>query len=506
MTSRFHGSTSSTPPAGWLMRGGTLLIIGIGLMLISNMRGSAGIFAWFMPVPFLLHVTLYRGTGNRLWLLVALLVGAIGTLAKTASEPLLMSLAFAVMSGTITALRYYIAYLGWDYIRKWTGSGVAVLAFPVIVVSLEYAQAFYTPLGDWGALANTQLYNLPLLQTAALVGFLGISALMAWAAALLAVIILTKNLAGRALSVGLFLATFVALNVYGDLRLDVVPEGKHILAAAITNDYTFTGTLPDPNSPKVAEMTDTLIDSTRKAAGEGAALAVWGEASTIVSQQGESAFLDRLKTLARTDHIAIIAAYVVKLPAGGAYHMENKFTWITAAGDIAETYEKHHPVPGEGSVPGIAPLKLVSTPYGQMAGAICYDYDFPQLALTQSRLGADMVVLPGLDWRGMLRRHTLMTRIRAIEGGFSLLRAANAATSMAFDNRGQILAAMPSFGTNNRRLLAYLPVGRTDTLYSHIGNLFAYLALITLLALVLLAVRNHLGRTRQPGAHATSRS
>ncbi len=127
-----------------------------------------------------------------------------------------------------------------------------------------------------------------------------------------------------------------------------------------------------------------------------------------------------------------------------------------------------------------------------MAGAICYDYDFPQMALTHSILGADLVVVPGMDWRGLPIRHTLMARIRAIEGGFSLLRSANEATSMGFNNYGQIRAAMSDFGNNDKILLASLPIGKINTLYSRIGNLIAYIAISALLFSLFITVRNYL--------------
>jgi apolipoprotein N-acyltransferase len=268
-----------------------------------------------------------------------------------------------------------------------------------------------------------------------------------------------------------------------------------VLVAGITNSQTFTGTLPDPKDPAVISNTQTLIERTRKAATQGAAIAVWGEASTIVSEKGEEPLLNSLSELAKKHHIVIVAAYAVLLPKdeqSAMYHMKNKFTWIRADGSIAETYLKHHPVPGEGSVPGRAPLKVISTEYGKMAGDICYDDDFPEMSLTYARLGADLIVIPGLDWRGMLRRHTLMARIHAIEGGFSLLRSANDATSMGFDNLGQIRAAMTAFGDNDHILLASLPVERTDTLYSRIGNILAYIAIFALLILFFIAGRNHL--------------
>ncbi len=489
----------------WLLSRGTLLFVGFLSTLLADMRGGAGVFAWFVPTPFLLYAALYRGGKNRLWLLLVLVVAAILTLAKTVSDPLLMSVAFAVMSGTVTGVRFFLAYVLWDYIRTWAGNLAGVAAFPVVVVSLEYLQACYTPLGDWGALANTQVSNLPLLQTAALFGFLGISALMAWAAALVAAIVLNRGVSGLKAQMAVFVAVFVALNVYGDLRLDYVPAGKYVRAAAVGTDYTFTGTLPDPVDPAVARTTDSLIAGTAVAARQGAALAVWAEASTIVTQSGEKRLLDRLRELAKTDRIAIVAAYVVQLPKDAPYHLENKFTWITDTGEIAQTYRKHHPVPGEGSVPGRTPLELIPTAFGNVAGAICYDFDFPQLALTYARLGADFVVVPGLDWRGMLRRHTLMARMRAIEGGFPVLRAADGATSMAFDSRGQIVAALPNFGNNDRVMLAYLPVGRTPTLYSRTGPVLAYAALLALAALLLVASRDRLRsqKVRKSGGDMT---
>lgn len=476
----------------WFSRRGTLLFAGFLLTLLADMRGSAEVFAWFVPIPFLLHAALYRGGKNRLWLLLVLVAASILTLAKTVSDPLLMSVAFSVMSGTLTGVRFFLAYVLWEYIRRWAGNTAGIAAFPIAVVSLEYLQAAYTPLGDWGALANTQVSNLPLLQTAGLFGFLGISALMAWAAALVASVALNRGITGMRTQTAVFVAVFVALNVYGDLRLDHVPAGKYIRAAAVGTDYAFTGVLPDPADPMVARTTDVLIADTAMAARQGAALAVWAEASTIVTQSGEKQLLDRLTELAKTDRIAIVAAYAVRLPKGAPYHLENKFTWITDTGEIAQTYHKHHPVSGEGSVPGRAPLKLVPTAFGNVAGAICYDFDFPQLALTYARLGADFVVVPGLDWRGMLRRHTLMARMRAIEGGFPVLRAANGATSMAFGSRGQIVAALPNFGNNDRVMLAYLPAGRTPTLYSRTGPVIAYAALLALAALLLVAGRNRL--------------
>jgi len=332
-----------------------------------------------------------------------------------------------------------------------------------------------------------------LLQIASLGGFLAISVLVAWGSALTAELILLgagrRALFERRYAVAAFTLVLTAAYIYGDLRLDQVPKGPQILAAAVMSDYRFAGEIPEPDSPAVRKNSDALVEKTRAAARVGARLVAWGEGSTVVSPNGEKALLARLSRIAEKRRIQIVAAYVV-IPKGGigpGRPFQNKYSWILEDGSVAQTYYKHHPVPGEGSVKGDAPLKLVGGDLGGLTGAICYDYDFPGMALSHAAIGADMVVVAGLDWRGMLCRHALMARIRAIEGGFSLLRPANGATSMAFDNRGRIRAAMSNFGENDKIMLASLPASRNFTLYSRIGNLPAYFALAVLLRFLVVA-------------------
>lgn len=478
----------------WITRKEILLSLGIILLIFSDMRAGAGIFAWFAPVPFLIFVMLYGDWKNNLWLFVALTAGSILVLMKAASSPFAFSLSFALMSGSITGIRLFIAYIAWRKFYKQGNTLIAIIAFPSIMVSLEYFQAFYTPLGVWGSFSNTQLYNLPLLQTASLVGFLGITALISWGAVLLAMLIINGSIKRMKIHITIFIIVFTSLNLYGDLRLDRIPKGKHVVVAAVMSDYEFSGKLPDPQDKNVKNATKVLFKKTIKAAQRGASYIVWGEGSTLVSYKDEDTFIKNLCTIAKRHNISIIASYVVILPKEKQtkfLRMENKFTWITNNGTIAETYLKHHPVPGEGSVRGIAPLKTVKTVDGKMAGAICYDYDFPQLALTHSRIGSEMVFLPGLDWRGMLRRHTLMSRIRAIEGGFSLIRSANMASSMGFDGYGRIRSSMSYYENHDRIMIASLPTNRIQTIYSHIGNLLAYVAISVLLILLYGVIRNY---------------
>ena len=189
----------------------------------------------------------------------------------------------------------------------------------------------------------------------------------------------------------------------------------------------------------------------------------------MVEPAEEPDFVARGVDFARRRGVDLVLAYIVPL-SDAPFRMENKYLFISESGDVLETYFKHHPVPGEGSVPGTGPLRGLDRPYGTVAGAICYDYDFPEMSLGHAAVGAGLVVVPASDWRGIDPYHTQMARIRAIEGGFSVVRPVRWATSGAFDAYGRQRASLSHFEENDRVMLATVPTVPLPTLYGRIGD------------------------------------
>lgn len=471
----------------WYLRSLSLLLLGALLIFFADMRGGAGVLAWIAPVPFLLYVVYYRGRRDHMWLFLALQIAANLMLMKIITPPLPYTMAF--MFGIPTGAILFFVYSLWGWIRELSGDAWSSLAYVSIVVLVEWLQAQYGPMGVWGTIAHSQLRNLPLLQTAALFGHLGISALIAWAAVLIALVIKAQSFSRWKYQLAAFALVFVALNVYGNLRLLSVSPGEQIRAAAIFSDLQVSGELPQADSPEVQQTTREQFELTRKAAGMGAELVVWNEGATFISRGNEAAFLGELSELAHTAGTAIVAAYAVPLEDAGnrqdGAEFENKYVWFLPDGTLAQTYFKHQPVPGEGALKGREEIEAIPTPKGLMSGAICYDYDFPKISRTHSRLGVDLVALPSSDWRGIDSQHTLMTRLRAIEGGFSLIRSVRGASSMGFDQYGRIRGSMSFFEENDRILMISMPLARVETLYSKTGDILPYMAILSLILILL---------------------
>jgi apolipoprotein N-acyltransferase len=101
----------------------------------------------------------------------------------------------------------------------------------------------------------------------------------------------------------------------------------------------------------------------------------------------------------------------------------------------------------------------------------------------------DIMLVPSNDWREIDPWHSHMARFRAIEQGFNMVRHTSSGLSIATDYQGRVLASMDHFVTDHRAMVAYVPTRGVRTLYSRIGDLFAWICIAGLIAAVGLSRR-----------------
>lgn len=199
----------------------------------------------------------------------------------------------------------------------------------------------------------------------------------------------------------------------------------------------------------------------------------------------------------------------------GYQRVEGERAWnslglVTPEGRIAQVYDKHHLVPfgeyipfgdlaydwfglaafasqaGAGYSPGPAAQVLDLGPrLGRVLPLICYEAVFPQdLRVPGPR--PDWIVQATNDaWFGTLTgpwQHLAQARLRAIEQGLPLARAANTGVTAMIDARGRIVAELP-FATVGH-LDAALPGALPATPYARWGEV-PVLILLAALAAVL---------------------
>ncbi len=198
----------------------------------------------------------------------------------------------------------------------------------------------------------------------------------------------------------------------------------------------------------------------------------------------------------------------------GAFHTDdegldyNAMFVIYPDGSIAETvYAKRHLVPFGEYVPlrpvvetllpvladigmlqaDLEPGKdsaLIETSAGKVGGIICFDSIYEELTRDSVRDGANLLILPTNDsWftdsRGIYMHHA-QARLRAIESGRWIVRAADTGISALVSPNGKSFEDQPPLKEGMALGTVYAREGRT--LYSVIGNLFVYLLIAAVLA------------------------
>lgn len=188
----------------------------------------------------------------------------------------------------------------------------------------------------------------------------------------------------------------------------------------------------------------------------------------------------------------------VRFDAGGA--PRNSLLAITGAGAVTTVYDKWHLVPfGEyspawlppelrlmpgGFVAGPGPLSL-HVPGLPAAGAlICYEAIFPAAVVDAADRPAWLVNITNDAWFGDSsgpRQHLQAARLRAVEEGLPLLRAANTGISAGFDANGRALGRL---GIDRAGVLVLdLPGALPPTVFARLGLAApGVLAALTLLA------------------------
>ena len=239
-----------------------------------------------------------------------------------------------------------------------------------------------------------------------------------------------------------------------------------------------------------------LTEEGLRAAGEGPRVVVWPETASPY-QLGADA-----------NARAAIARHGLGMPvlAGSVRFDEtdlprNTFFALTGAGEIAGLYDKWHLVPFGEYQPGWLPIGIQVVPGGGFARGpgpttlrlgglppfgplICYEVIFPGQVVDESDRPSWIVNITNDAWFGTSsgpRQHLAAARLRAVEEGLPLLRAANTGISVAFDGLGRELTRLGMLQTGYR--VVVLPGAREPTVFSRLGLLVPGVLASVLLAL-----------------------
>ena len=123
---------------------------------------------------------------------------------------------------------------------------------------------------------------------------------------------------------------------------------------------------------------------------------------------------------------------------------------------------------------------LIDSIYGKFGGLICFDSIFQENARKSVKSGANVLVLATNDsWyrdTAGVKQHADFAKLRAIENGRYVIRAANTGISMFIDSKGNVLSSLGAL--KEGRISAHVRFSNNKTLYTNFGDTALYFSFV----------------------------
>ncbi|MFE1601378.1 apolipoprotein N-acyltransferase [Methylobacterium sp. ID0610] len=409
----------------------------------------------------------------------------------------------------------------------WSPGWGRILALAVGLSAAEWLRGHLFTGFPWNTLGMALGQNLWLMQAASVLGLYGLTLLAVLIGASPAVLATGATARARWTPPLLALAAVALLAGAGAWRLPAapMPAVPGVRLRLVQPDIPQDARFNPSNREGILERYLGLSDSATAPDSRGLAditHLIWPESAFPFLIQREPKALARITAALPPGKILVTGAARADEPLPGErLHFYNGILTIGAEGILGVPYDKHHLVPFGEYLPepvdrilrtlglrqfvavpggftaaegGRRPLAVPGLP--PVAASICYEVIFPGEVVPDGSRPGLILNLTNDGWFGDTpgpRQHFAQARLRAVEEGLPLVRAANTGISAIVDPYGRVVGFLPvgAEGVLDGKLPHNLG---ERTFYARFGDLF-FAALLLGSALLAIGVR---GRNARP--------
>lgn len=483
--------TFDLSPLAWVALAPLLVALGSGSLWRAFALGLTAGIVYFTGTLYWITQVMHQHGDLAMW--VAVLINAALILYLSLFPAL-----FAVV------MRRLIAVAGPS----------ALVATPFVWVASELGRMHIFTGFPWVLLGYSQVGVLPIAQLASVLGVFGLSGLVAFGNAALVLAIgplRVTHQPGKVLRyvpAAVAVALLMGLVTWGTGRVStgtLTREGEPMTFGLVQGNVDQAEKW---NPARASAIFGEYLRMTREAITRGSQVVVWPESSTPFFFEEDGPNAELVRDIARRSQVSILVGsdQVVR---GRPNRYFNSAFMLRPDGETAAVYRKMHLVPFGEYVPlktllfFAGPLveavsdfsageQSVLLPIGEYAvsTAICYEVVYSDLVRQSVVAGSHLLTTITNDaWFGRTSapyQHFAQARMRAIENGRYLVRAANTGVSGIVDPYGRVLTQSaifePAVMVGEARLLSH------RTMYTRIGDVFAYASTVAT-GLLLVLVR-----------------
>jgi len=465
------------------------------------------------PAILLLDGTVKDGPSRWIHLKAAALVGWfwgfgyfvaglwwLGAAFLVEADQFAWALPFGVLG--LPALLAFFPAFGFTLARLfWAPGAVRILALVLGLTIGEWLRGHLFTGFPWNNPGLALGQNIWLMQSASLVGLYGLTALAVGIGAAPALLFTGRNARERWTAPGVALAVLLAMAAFGALRVPSAPLASvenvrlRIMQPNLPQDAKFN---PRNREPIMRRYLSLSAGPGRDGVGSAEAThIIWPESAFPFLLHRDPGSLNQIAALLRPGSVLITGAARMDepLPGEAVGKFFNAIQVIDEQGTIIGNYDKVHLVPFGEYVPkfldalirAVGLRQFVHIPGGfepserratlavpglpPVAATICYEAIFPGEVVAPGPRPSLILNVTNDAWFGLTPgpyQHFAQARLRAVEEGLPLVRAANTGISAIVDPYGRIMDHLP-LGVEGV-LDASLPVAIPATVYTHFGR------------------------------------
>ncbi|MBQ7384253.1 MAG: apolipoprotein N-acyltransferase [Clostridia bacterium] len=349
----------------------------------------------------------------------------------------------------------------------------------------------------WGRLAIGQTGWLIGAQTASLLGSCFVTFLIVTVNffAAYAVLNIPKRKIFASVAAGIFLLNTVtgALIYFTDKD-----EGEPVRISAVQGNISSQEKWDSSLTNKTLEVYERY---TKEAAEQGARIVVWPESALPYNIESRKSMANFVSRVARENEVTVLVGAFTYNDEG--VELNSVIAFLPDGAKHDTVYSKRHLVPFGEFVPMRDFFAVVIPPLTEIAmlsedlaegesanvmhldeaslgSLICFDSIYDELARDSTLAGAEIITLSTNDsWfldSAALYMHNAQAKLRAIENGRYVVRAANTGVSTVITPTGKTVASLDALVEG--QITADVYTRNDHTLYTFVGNIFVYLCII----------------------------
>jgi len=428
--------------------------------------------AWLAPIP-ILWLAFAETKGWTVFLLswAAYALGGSNIIRAYGGTLPVFVLALAVFG---PALLFAMAVMAARRAYRAFGPFIGMLGFATSWTALDFLQSFNSAGGSGSTPAAAEVGAPFLIQSASLVGFVGITFLLAAFSAGVA-----ASLAARKPTTAIIAVVLFAANAgFGYVRTSEPPTGT--LPVALVESDDAVGKTRATDKDAAFKAIDAYADELGKLHGSQVQLIVLPENIARLAPEWAAEAQEKLAKAA-PEGATVVAGFNTFVDGA-----QRNVAWaLSPAASAPVTYEKRRLVPGlESAVftPGPGPRTL-SNGTGL---EICKDMDFHAMIRSDEvATKPELLAVPAWDFKEDDWNHTRVAILRSVENGVPMARTARNGLLSLNDRYGRVVAQARSVGAFTT-LIGDLPLnGRGGTtIYDRFGDAFGWLCLVVAFAIV----------------------